>query len=218
MHIDDIARLTTLVPVVIYLTLKEKNKLLQALAFFNLFYVVYDFSYYLIRHYNKQSGDLFNLFYVPLEYILIYFFFRILYKSKSSLRLLNFSVIIFILIWAITSYYLPINMFNSLLNGIEAIIIIIFTLIYFYEELRKPQSLFIYSQPQFWAIIGFFLFFAGSLFVFLYKQTHKQEELFREQYALIHSGLFITRNLLFSIAMFIKPEKVNIPNESSSFT
>lgn|GEM_PF-3878564 len=218
MHIDDIARLTTLLPVIVYFSFKKKGKLLQAIVFFNTFYLVYDFLYYLIRNFDKEMGDYFNLFYVPLEYLLIYYFFRILYKSKSSLKFLNYTVLFFLTFWAVSSYFIPVSTFNSILNGLESLIVIILTLIYFYEEIKAPQSLFIYSQPQFWGVIGFFLFFAGSFFVFLYKQTYKQEELFREQYSYIHSSFFILRNLLFSIALFIRPEKVKIPNERSSFT
>lgn len=218
MHIEDISRLTTLLPVIVYFFRKKDNKLLQAIVLFNAFYIAYDFLYYLIRHYNKELGNYFNLFYVPLEYLFIYLFFRNLFKSKGSLKFLNYSVLTFIAFWAASSYFISVSTFNSILNGFESLLIIILTLIYFYEEIKTPKSLFIYSQPQFWGVIGFFLFFAGSFFVFLYKQTHRQEEQFLEQYIYIHSSFFILRNLLFSIALFIKPEKVNIPNERSSFT
>lgn len=218
MHIDDIARLTTLLPVVIYVFRRKDSKLLRAIAFFNIFYLSYDFTYYLIRNFNKEMGNYFNLFYVPIEYLFIYLFFRTIYSSKSSVYFLNYSLLLFLAFWGVSSYYIPVSTFNSILNGIESLFIIILTLFYFYEEIRKPQSLFIYSQPHFWGVIGFFLFFSGSFFVFLYKQTYKQEELFREQYAFIHSGFFILRNLLFSIAMFVKPEKITASRERSSLT
>jgi hypothetical protein len=217
-HIENISRLITLLPVLIYLFRRRNDKLIRAIVFFNTFYIGFDFLYYLIRKTNRELGDYFNLFFVPLEYLFIYLFFSSIFKTKQAKSLLNYSILLFLLFWGITSYFIPISTFNSILNGLESLIVILLTLIYFYEEIKNPQTLFIYSQPQFWGVIGFFLFFAGSFFVFLYKQTHKQEEQFREQYIYIHSSLFILRNILFSIAMFVKPEKVKIPNERSSFT
>ena len=217
MHIEDISRLTTLLPVIIYFFHKKRTRLLQAIVIFNTFYIVYDFLYYLIRHFDKELGNYFNLFYIPLEYILIYLFFKKLFKSKVAILLLNYSLLLFLIFWACSSYFISINTFNSTLNGLESLIVILLTLMYFYSEIKTPQSLFIYSQPHFWGVIGFFLFFAGSFFVFLYKQTHRQEELFLEQYIYIHSSFFILRNLLFSIALLIKPEKLNIANGRSSF-
>jgi hypothetical protein len=217
-HIENISRLITLLPVLIYLFRRRNDKLIRAIVFFNTFYIGFDFLYYLIRKTNRELGDYFNLFFVPLEYLFIYLFFSSIFKTKQAKSLLNYSILLFLLFWGITSYFIPISTFNSILNGLESLIVILLTLIYFYEEIKNPQTLFIYSQPQFWGVIGFFLFFAGSFFVFLYKQTHKQEEQFREQYIYIHSSFFILRNILFSIAMFVKPEKVKIPNERSSFT
>jgi hypothetical protein len=217
-HIENISRLITLLPVLIYLFRRRNDKLIRAIVFFNTFYIGFDFLYYLIRKTNRELGDYFNLFFVPLEYLFIYLFFSSIFKTKQAKSLLNYSILLFLLFWGITSYFIPISTFNSILNGLESLIVILLTLIYFYEEIKNPQTLFIYSQPQFWGVIGFFLFFAGSFFVFLYKQTPTQEEQFREQYIYIHSSFFILRNILFSIAMFVKPEKVKIPNERSSFT
>ncbi len=218
MHIDDIARLTTLLPVILYFLLKRKNKVLQVIVFFNSFYLAFDFIYYALRNFNRDFSDYFNLFYVPLEYLIIYYCFKLLYKSKPLLSFLNYTFAIFLFFWIISSYFIPVSAFNSVLNGLESLIVIILTFLYFYEEIKNPQSLFIYSQAHFWAIIGFFLFFSGSFFVFLYKQAHKEEELFLEQYSYIHSSFFILRNLLFTVAQIVTPEKVSVSNKRSSFT
>lgn len=192
--------------------------MLRVLVLFNVCFFIHDFLYFFIRSSDKELGNYFNLLYNPLEYLLIYYFFRTIYQLPSSKKFLNISLFVFWTFWFASSLFVPIYLFNSYGNGVESIFVIILTLIYFFEELKKPQALFIYSQPQFWGVIGFFLFFAGSFFVFLYKQTHKQDQAFFEQYRYIHASFFILRSFLFSIAMFIKSEKITIPNERSSFT
>lgn len=218
LHIEDIARISLFIPVLFYFILRRKDKIIRFLIYFNLFFFIDDFIYAVVRSYDKTAGYFFNLFYKPIEFLFICYLFYNLLQLSSGKKLINTLLVIFISFWLVSSIYLPINTFNSYIQGLECIFVIALTLTYFYEEIRKPQSLFIYSQPSFWAVIGFFLFFSGSFFVFIYKQTHRHEAEFIEQYINIHASFFILRNLLFTIAVYVKPGKVTLPNERSSFT
>jgi len=51
------------------------------------------------------------------------------------------------------------------------------------------------------------MFFAGTFFVFIYSQTNYSNPAFRRTFELIITTFSIIRNLLFSIAFLIKPEK-----------
>jgi hypothetical protein len=218
-HLEDILRISTLMPVVSFFSLKKRNdKVLRAIFFFNIFYIVFEVVFYSIRLYDKNISNYFNLFFVPLEYFAITQIFKFTYKFEFSVGFLRYSFISLVLFWIISTFFTPVNTFNSALNGFESLLVIMLSLLFFYEEIKKPQTLFIYSLPQFWGIIGLFLFFSGSFFVFLYKETHRFQEQFKDQYLFIHSGFFILRSVLFSIAMFVKPEQVNLPKERSSYT
>src|SRR5690606_7537286 len=61
-----------------------------------------------------------------------------------------------------TSYYI-----DSLSITIENLIIICFTIFYFYEQLVLPQQNFIYSSFRFWIILGILIYSTGTFFFFL---------------------------------------------------
>jgi hypothetical protein len=89
---------------------------------------------------------------------------------------------------------------------------------FFYEQMRFPQTIFIYNQRSFWGISGFLIFAAGTFFVFLFDQFSSHVEGFLEQYVYVHALLFIARNIFFSIALIIKPEKIPFGESSHSLT
>lgn len=214
--IEDIARLSLFLPVLFNFFLKRKDKVIRFFISFNLFFFINDFIYAAIKFFDKAAGNFYNLFYKPIEFLFICYLFNLLLQLHSGKKIVNTFLIIFISAWLLSSIYLPLNAFNSYVYGIECIFVIALTLFYFYDELKKPQSLFIYTQPSFWTVIGFFLFFSGSFFVFIYKQTHRHEVEFIDQYINIHASFFILRNLLFTLAVYIKPEKVNSTEERTS--
>lgn len=78
--------------------------------------------------------------------------------------------------------------------------------------------MFIYTQSSFWSIVGFLVFSAGTFFIFWYNTIVKQSEVFENQYIVIHALIFIIRNVLFSIAFIIKPEKQSFADTKLSLT
>ena len=216
--IEYIARFSLLFPVILFFLKKIKSKELRVLFYFNFFFFFHDLLYAILRIFSHDLSLFFNLLYIPLEFIFIFYFFKTVYTSTYLKNILNYILPIFLFLWGLTSFLVPLNTFNSILNGTESIVVIILCLLYFYEQIKNPQTLFIYSQPSFWGVIGFFLFFSGSFFVFLYKQGYKEVETFMIQYRYIHSIFFMVRNILFAVAMIIKPEKTPLSDHQPSLT
>lgn len=101
--------------------------------------------------------------------------------------------------------------FNSLNVAILAILIIIWTILFFYEQLTKPadsNQLFIYSTPSFWIVTAYLIYFAGTFFLFIYSQNKNLEadSEFSMQYSFINSVFVLLKNILLSIAMFTKTD------------
>lgn len=94
-----------------------------------------------------------------------------------------------------------------MLNSVESILILIFCIFYYFEQIRSPQTHFIYTQQSFWVTGAIFIFTAGTFFVFLFRQSSVQVDGFIDQFAYIHALLYLLRNILFSITMFIPSEK-----------
>jgi hypothetical protein len=149
--------------------------------------------------------------YTPLEFgIIIYFFHYSLnyYFHKKAVLL---SGILFLVYYIKTVFSSPLGEFNSIINGISLLLTIAYSLLYYYEQLRYPSTLFIYAQPDFWFITGFFMYAAGAFFVFLFRESSVSNSEFLTQYLYIHSFSSILRSILFSIAMITKPEKARAP-------
>lgn len=95
--------------------------------------------------------------------------------------------------------------FRSLIFSIENIIIIPFCVLYFYEQINKPDTYFIYLSKSFWIILGIIIYATGTLFVFIYIDSLPAEE--QGKYWVINSIFNTVKNILFSIGICIKKPK-----------
>jgi hypothetical protein len=85
---------------------------------------------------------------------------------------------------------------------VENIIIIIFCLFYFYEEISIPQSAFIYSTPAFWLIAGILIYSAGTFFLFMFSDNLSDDEW--NKWVTINYVFTILKNGCFGLAVTIK--------------
>jgi len=93
-------------------------------------------------------------------------------------------------------------------------------LYYFYDELKQATTDLIYTTKNFWIIIAFLIFSSGTFFLYIYAENMVlHDNSFRMQYVIINSSFIILKNILFSIAMIIKPKETlmqtNFPDEKS---
>jgi hypothetical protein len=213
--IEDSLRILTFAPVLLYFSfIKEKNKAKQVLFYFFLFISLHSLTYALITFFSARLGIIFNSLYVPIEFIFISIFY---YNARNSIlykQFIKYVSVVFLLIFSLKIFLDPILDFDSLINGIESIIIIAFSISFFYEHIKNPNSTFIDKDPYFWGVSGFFLFFSISFFVFLLRQSYWQNNDFFYQYVYIHALSGILRNIICSIAFLIKPYKDQVPEFS----
>lgn len=164
--------------------------------------------------YLSTLFDVFTI--VELACFLSYFF--IISANRVLKRYLP-AVFIFFFIFILIDYFFlrKSNSFNSISAGVEAIIIITLCIYYFYEQLKQPDTILVYTHQSFWIIIAFFIFQSGTFFVYLYVENTVQYKSYEILYSTINSSFFIFKNILFSIAMFKKPEsdlESGFPEES----
>jgi hypothetical protein len=211
--IEDSLRFSSFLPVLLYFPFnKEKNIAKQALFLFYAFISIHALLYALITYYFNEYAHLFNSLYIPIEFLLIsHFFFKAVQNSvyQNFIKLISF---LFIGIFISKTILIPSNEFDSIINGIESIIIIFFSISYFYETIKNPEKIFIDKDPFFWGVSGFFLFFSISFFVFLLRQSNWNKTEFFFQYVYIHAISGILRNIICSIALLIKPYKEKVPD------
>ena len=91
--------------------------------------------------------------------------------------------------------------FDSIPASIESILITIFCLLYLFEQISKPQEYFLYSSPNFWIVLAFFIYMSGTLFLFIVSSSITAQE--KDQYWVINNICNIITNILVSIAFII---------------
>ncbi|MFM9908292.1 MAG: hypothetical protein ACKVOW_03025 [Chitinophagaceae bacterium] len=88
---------------------------------------------------------------------------------------------------------------------------------YFFEQMRHPNSLFIYSTAEFWIVTGILIYLAGNFFLFIYNSNLTNAEL--DIYWSINYVFNAIKNILFGLAIFIhgRKQKQRIDKDSLDY-
>ena len=132
----------------------------------------------------------------------MFFLHKIISSTAARKALLILSVLFFLfsIYDAATS---KADNFDSIPTVVECLILLGFSIYYFYEQLKMPDSLFLYNTPHFWITAGIILFFSGSFFVFIYAQSNSDSPEFKQTFSTINTVLSLAENILFLIAFLI---------------
>ena len=150
------------------------------------------------------------------EYSLFASFIYINIKDRSFkkvIRYLSFCFIAFIIAYTI---FAPFVRIDSIPIGLETILILIFSFYFLFEEMKDPTVLFLYRKYQFWIIIGFMLYLAGSLFIYLFANQLPQNLI--ERYWFIIDIFLLLKNIFFTTAIltFIQNHNEKTPHRVPS--
>jgi hypothetical protein len=102
-----------------------------------------------------------------------------------------------------------INNFDSVAVALEEIFLLGFCLLYYYENLKNPEQIFIYTTNEFWVITALLIYTSSTFFVYLLRESNSQNHAFFEQYDYIHLNASILKNIFFSIALLIRQGKTS---------
>jgi hypothetical protein len=213
--IEDIHRISYFLPILLILiSLKRNEKAKWVVFYFTIFITFHNVLYASILKRNENLGELFNHLFIPVEFLFISYYFYSFLKLKQYKKIVLFLSLFFFLLWLIFLIKNPHAKFDSVVNGIESLFIILFSILFYYEQIKYPVTFFIYMKSTFWVSSGFFLFACITFFVFIYRQAAWHEEGFIYQYAYIHALSGILRNILFSISTIIPSENSSSPEFS----
>lgn len=138
--------------------------------------------------------------------IIEYTFFSIfLYLNLKTVSLKWFIIIgsLFFYFFAINSIAKNTNYkFDSLSASIESTLVILYSILFFFEQLKSPENSFIYSSKNFWITVAILVYLAATLFLFISSAYISEEE--RKTYWPINHGANILKNLLISFAFTLK--------------
>ena len=200
--------LSHFLPIVLFFLRRGKEKITpesKVLVCYILYSIVSD-TLLLLATNNSSIFFLLSL-YTVIEYCTFSFFLHHIIKKPVIKN------VIFISMWGFCLYsgihYTLGGTFNfdSLPASIEALMIIIFCVIYLFERLNTLEVTFIYNSRPFWMVTAFITYLSGTLFLFMVA-NHLSDEQLSVSWQ-INLYLIITKNILFTIG-FCLPEKQQI--------
>jgi hypothetical protein len=195
-----------LIPVFVFLFRFRQNRDSNTGIIF--FYIIYSFlndicvKYLPISEISKYY--MLGVFTVA-EYILFAYFLYSSISGKLSKRFILITSICYVVFALVFSFSIVDRKFDSLPASVEALVIITFCVIYFFEQIKSPTSLFLYTEKSFWIVCGLMIYSAGTFFLFLQSSGLSDAEL--AKYWVISQIGNIIKNLLFAVAFYIKPNK-----------
>ncbi len=153
-----------------------------------------------------------------LEFLFFLLFYYLSIKIKKGITVALISFLLFSAS-AIIDFSRPNFQFNSISVGVETIIIISLSIIFFYvkvKEIKTTNS--ITDDYRFWVIIGILLYLTGSFFIYLYTSQIGIREMKKLNLWFLTWVFYIFKSLFISIAIliFIKSAKKNSIDKTKS--
>jgi hypothetical protein len=196
--------ISELLPVVFYVSFLRRNRHEGLQVVF--IYCLASFATEILAPALKSAFNVSDFYlyasFTVIEYSLLTLF---LYRSIQDSRLkyvpIVGSVVFFTLVVANFLQGRTSN-FDSLSASVEAILIIIYSIMFLYAQIKDPSVLFVYNTKKFWVVSAFFIYFSSTLFLFLYAATFTPKE--HKSYWYINNIFDIIKNILFCIAFAMK--------------
>lgn len=143
------------------------------------------------------------------------FIYKVLQKPYLKKALLACSFL-FTAFCLFNVFFQPTYRFDSLQTSIEALILLIFCIFFLFEQISKPELVFIYSSYKFWVITGILIYLAATFFLYGFAASMSLKQ--REEWWVISHISNILKNLLFAIAIIVyvktpEPSITRMPDE-----
>jgi hypothetical protein len=190
-----VAFFTELLPIIFYLIFLKRNRGEGLWVIF--FYCVLSFG-------TEILGSILNPRFIfatfnLLQFTLFSFFCYISFKNKKFKYIPIIGAVVF---YGITIRNFANTNFDSLSLSLASIFFIPYCILLLYEQIRDTDIMVAYNNKKFWIIIAFFLYFSGTLFLYLYfKQLTVEQKL---SYWQINNFFEILKNILFCVAFIMK--------------
>jgi hypothetical protein len=192
---------TEILPVIFYLILHPQKKdeslrVIFFLLFVNLSTDVYGLYCVLKVQTNFISFNL-NLL---IETICLCIFYTKIIREDHVKKIIYAVLFIFLIFWGFEFTKLGKNNFLYDCVTFENILVIVFAIYYYYEQIFKLNTAFIYKYPIFWVVTAYFITAAGTFFLLLYITSFNpnlQQSIYVLNYIFV-----IIRTILLCIAMF----------------
>lgn len=186
---------------------RNLDKVLKIVAFFFLISGLFDLGLVLLSScfHVRNTAFMVHVF----IWISIVFFARIYYVAFSKTLFkqvcLVLSVVTGIAVLGNAVWGEGIMVYPSFSNTVEGIMLIILSLLYFYQLFDRQEFVYIEKQGLFWINAGVLVYFAINIFLFmLINRLHPAHI---KNFWVIHSIINTIANILYATGLLCKPQK-----------
>jgi hypothetical protein len=186
---------------------RNLDKVLKIAALYFLASVASDLVMQLMKNSGQPNNWPVIHIYIALSMLSLgamyyYAFFNLLFKKT----ILWVTLLAFVAICIDSIFIEGIWDYPSISNTILNIVMLCFSLIYFYQLLNRQEFVHIEKQALFWINAGVLFYFSINIFLFmLFKRMLSEHQ---ESFYIINDITNIIANVLFTIGLLCKPQKV----------
>jgi hypothetical protein len=193
-----------LVPVLLYLIFHKKINDKAVRVIFYLLVIGFLFDSYQI--YSSSQGSttyLSSNLFTLIETLFLYFFFKIIIDSRLGNKIIYVLAVAFSAVWIYLFIKAGTTSYIETLSAIETLTLISLSIYYFWEQLRKPDTVFLYTVPRFWLVTAYLTYTTGTFFLFLYLDSLSIVE--QQRYFVYLNPIFLLiKTIMLSIAMLMR--------------
>ncbi len=138
--------------------------------------------------------------YAVVTFAITSLYFAVISQRKQIKRLIRTGIVLFIIFSLINIYaWQGLKDFDSNGFGIASILFIIYSILFYYGQLKETENLFIERLPDFWIVTGIFFYYTGNLFLFFVYNHLIDYKL--SVFSAIPQGPWIIHQIMFTILM-----------------
>ncbi len=147
-------------------------------------------------------GSLFTV----VEFLIFSWIFLRVITGRLRRSIIVFCMVTFVIFSALNYLFAPsIAHYDSLPIIIEGILVLIFCLFYFFEQISGPPTSLIYTKTDFWIVLGIMIYISLGFFLFLQASIASLSTI--SKFWDINLVSNILKNIIFAIAFVINDEK-----------
>ena len=193
-----------------FLFLKKcrKERVIWIILVYSIYNYLTDIGLLYLNH-NPSRIFLYSSF-TFFEYSLFTSILYLVIKNKKFKKFIIIASILFSTFIVSYNLSVKIKFLDSIPIGVEAILILIFSFYYLYEQMQDTDNLFVYSRYPFWIVLGMMLYLAGSFFIYIYTSQLPASQIAR--YWIFTNVFSILKNIFFSLAIIIYKSQVTKKN------
>jgi len=202
--IMSIAPFTIFIPLILSIRrIGGSNKVQSWLSLVIFVYAITEFLFFFTGKHLHQN-NLYLTHIVPvIEFALLVCFFRVTLSEKAiKILIISFTILSILNVLFVEN----LNEFNTLARAIEALILIIISLMYFYTLLQDLSEQYIERSPLFWIATSILIYFSGSFFIFIYGNYIMPSAKLSLTFWAIHALFSIIKYILLTVALWINPK------------